>query len=173
MLHLISMFLVLHPHALGIILTNTTTTTTPITTALPAASSGGFFSAGDVAALITAAAGIIVGIITARRNSKSEKTSADQLERANILENYGNIVKTLQEEVIRLRRQYASDFDSWDKERKRLIAEIESSKKIVEESSKAIIASTKEATNTTRHLLADVIAPKTPAEDDEDNYDQG
>jgi hypothetical protein len=71
----------------------------------------------DLAAILTALGGIIIGILTARRTSKSDKVTQDNSQRQSLLEGYGQIVKDLQHEIERIRTQYEQDLDRWTKEK--------------------------------------------------------
>lgn len=71
----------------------------------------------DLAAILTALGGIIIGILTARRTSKSDKATQDNSQRQSLLEGYGQIVKDLQHEIERIRTQYEQDLDRWTKEK--------------------------------------------------------
>lgn len=70
-----------------------------------------------IPALITAIGGIVVGIVAANRASRTDKIKADAQERAEILKGYGEIVKSLQEEIERTRHEQLEEIADWDDEK--------------------------------------------------------
>jgi flagellar biosynthesis chaperone FliJ len=89
-----------------------------------AAAAGTTVDLGSMIPLLTAVSGIMMGFMAARRSEKADKVQQENSEVTSLIQGYTNqigaysdIVRSLQNEIARLRAQMDEDREIWEQER--------------------------------------------------------
>lgn len=77
-------------------------------------------SGNEIAALLVAVGGVIGAVFTGVRGIRGDRFKRDVEASANILSGLNSLVKTLQDELERVKRDYQADREAWAEERRRM-----------------------------------------------------